>query len=64
MAGTAADTPKGHYFLKRRYGRPVYGRESAGGVCPWTKAGLPCDVIVTLLEVKPGEVAVMTLAPE
>ena len=50
--------------LKLRYGWPVYGRESAGGVCPWTNAGLPCDVMVTWLEVRPGEVAVMTLVPE
>ena len=47
----------------RDYG-PEYGRESAGGVCPCTKAGLPCDVMVTLLEVKPDALAVMTLVPE
>jgi hypothetical protein len=43
---------------------PVYGRVSAGGVCPSTNAGLPCDVMVTVAEVRPGELAVMTLVPE
>jgi hypothetical protein len=43
---------------------PVYGRVSAGGVCPGTKTGLPCDVMVTVAEVRPGELAVMTLVPE
>ena len=42
----------------------VYGRVSAGGVCPSTNAGLPCDVMVTVEEVRPGELAVMTLVPE
>ncbi len=43
---------------------PVYGRVSAGGVCPSTNAGLPCEVMVTVAEVSPGELAVMTLVPE
>lgn len=43
---------------------PVYGRVSAGGVCPSTKAGLPCDVMVTVADVRPGELAVITLVPE
>jgi hypothetical protein len=43
---------------------PEYGRESAGGVCPGTYAGLPCEVIVTVSDVKPVEVAVITLVPE
>ncbi len=43
---------------------PVYGRVSAGGVCPSTYAGLPCDVMVTVAEVRPGELAVITLVPE
>jgi len=43
---------------------PEYGRLSADGVCPGTYAGLPCEVIVTVSDVKPGEVAVMTLVPE
>ncbi len=42
----------------------VYGRAGVGGVWPGTNAGLPCDVIVTLALVNPGEVAVMTLVPE
>lgn len=33
------------------------------GVVPSTHAGLPCDVIVTLALVKPGEVASMTEVP-
>ena len=43
---------------------PEYGRLSADGVCPGMYAGLPCEVIVTVSDVKPGEVAVMTLVPE
>jgi len=43
---------------------PEYGRLSAGGVCPGMYAGLPCEVIVTVSDVKPVAVAVMTLAPE
>ena len=43
---------------------PVYGRVSAGGVCPCTNDGLPCEVMVTVADVKPGELAVMTLVPE
>jgi hypothetical protein len=41
-----------------------YGRVSAGGVWPCMNAGLPCDVMVTLAEVSPCAVAVMTLVPE
>jgi len=43
---------------------PGYGRVSAGGVCPPTNSGLPCDVMVTVSEARPGELAVMTLVPE
>ena len=43
---------------------PEYGRLSAAGVCPGMYAGLPCDVMVTVSEVRPVEVAVITVVPE
>ncbi len=40
-----------------------YGRGATGGVTPSTQAGLPCDTIVTLELVNPGDVASMTEVP-
>jgi len=44
--------------------QPEYGRVSAGRVCPGTYAGLPCEVMVTDADVRPVDVAVMTVVPE
>ncbi len=56
--------PTSHRIPPRAVYPPVYGRVSAGGVCPGTNAGVPCEVMVTVAEVRPGELAVMTLVPE
>ena len=41
-----------------------YGRGCTGRVTPSTHAGLPCDTIVTLELLNPGDVASMTEVPE
>jgi len=38
-------------------------RAGAGGVTPATHAGLPCDVMVIVALVRPGEAALMTVVP-
>ena len=67
--GFALERSARHPFLgmtgaNGRLSYPEYGRLSAAGVCPGTYAGLPCEVIVTVSDVKPVAVAMMTLVPE
>ena len=51
--------------VDRRAARPHgwYGRVPTGFVTPSTHAGLPCDTMVTLELVNPGDVASMTEVP-
>jgi hypothetical protein len=41
----------------------VYGRAAVGGVTPSTHAGVPCEVMVIVAAVNPGEVALITVVP-